>query len=100
MGAPPTTTSITMSNTISMVGCCFGSTSKAQSKCAAFDEPNSCERRRCTWLETDDPSDCALTTTQEQGCCSGDTQRKNLMCNGRSSRKTCERAESCTWNSG
>jgi len=65
-----------------------------------------CERKRCEWIETDDASDCALTTetpTVESGCCAasaGESAKKNEMCNGKASREKCERGKGCDWREG
>ena len=39
-------------------GCCFGSMFRTQSKCEEDADRLVCERKRCTWLETDDPTRC------------------------------------------
>ena len=45
-------------------GCCTGNTFKSYEMCSAVDDQVTCDRKnKCKWMETDDPSDCAMTTT-------------------------------------
>merc|ERR1719204_2180542 len=48
-----------------------------------------CEDKGCSWLETDDPNDCVITTTTTEtptttteapGCCYGDSYKANGKC--------------------
>merc|ERR1719232_523626 len=60
-----------------------------------------CEDMGCSFLVTDDPTDCEMTTTssptttEEVGCCKGDSHKTNTMCNSRLTRAQCERSSSC-----
>merc|ERR1719481_1386720 len=83
-------------------GCCHGDSYKSNDKCRKMDDDCArCEKQGCTFLETDDPSDCDVTTTEtptttaEVGCCRGDSAKTNDMCNSRLTREQCERSSSC-----
>ena len=52
----PTTTTTTEAP-----GCCYGDSYKAQDKCLGLDR-NSCERKGCNFLETDNEDECKITT--------------------------------------
>jgi hypothetical protein len=69
-------------------------------------EQGKCEDKECTWLVTDDPEDCEITTTststpsttsEEVGCCKGGDAKSNEMCNKKTDRNSCERSSSCTF---
>merc|ERR1719461_672875 len=69
----PTTTTTTIAP-----GCCKGSSYKQNDKCRGFDNDQAqCERKGCEFIETDDFSDCDITTTETPtttvtpGCCKG-----------------------------
>merc|ERR1719335_1305573 len=87
-------------------GCCYGDDYKQNDRCAAATSQSRCEEMGCSFLETDDPSDCEMTTTEsattteEVGCCKGDSLKTNPMCNARTSRAQCERSSSCHFISG
>merc|ERR1719443_1018573 len=88
--------------TTSPPGCCYsGDSYKANDRCAKATDRARCEDMGCSFLETDDPSDCEMTTTEtpttteEVGCCKGDSLKTNPMCNARTSRAQCERSSSC-----
>jgi len=92
--------------TTAEVGCCRGSSYKAQAKCFGIADRTGCERKQCEWVETDDESDCELTTTktpttttttEEPGCCAGDSAKSNPKCNAKPSQDKCERSSSCYW---
>merc|ERR1711971_1284471 len=97
----PTTTST--STTSSPAGCCHGDLTsyKANDKCVGIDNQKSCERKSCTWLLTDAPEDCVITTTTstprttELGCCAGTTAKNTEMCNAKVGRESCERSGKC-----
>ncbi len=58
-------------------------------------------KQGCTYLETADPRDCDMTTTEtltitaEVGCYKGDSAKTNDMCNLRLTRAQCECSSSC-----
>jgi len=87
-------------------GCCYGDSYKANDKCVKATTRDRCEDMGCSFLETDDPRDCELTTTEtpttteEPGCCGSDNNRKFEMCNAKETRATCERSNDCEWTSG
>merc|ERR1719411_2597537 len=78
--------------TTSAPGCCYNPDSyKGNDRCLAASDKQRCEDMGCTFLETDDPTDCDITTTTstststtestvEPGCCYGDTAASNEMC--------------------
>merc|ERR1719381_123446 len=82
-------------------GCCYGDDYKQNDRCAKATSQERCEDMGCSFLETDEPSDCEMTTTEsattteEVGCCKGDSLKTNPMCNARTSRAQCERSSSC-----
>ena len=82
-------------------GCCYGDSYKANGKCARPTTQSKCEDMGCSFLITDDYSDCEMTTTEtptttaEAGCCKGDSHKTNTMCNKRLTREQCERSSSC-----
>ena len=82
-------------------GCCYGDSYKANGKCARATSRDKCEDMGCSFLETDDATDCEMTTTesattaQEVGCCKGDSAKTNDMCNSRLTRSQCDRSSSC-----
>merc|ERR1719443_1796280 len=88
--------------TTSPPGCCYsGDSYKANDRCSKGTDRARCEDMGCSFLETDDPSDCEMTTTEtpttteEAGCCKGDSHKTNAMCNNRLTRSQCERSSSC-----
>merc|ERR1719249_133312 len=79
----PTTTTTTQA-----VGCCYGDSYKANDKCRAMDDDQArCEKQGCTFLVTDNPDDCDVTTTDTPtttatpGCCKGDSLKSQDKCN-------------------
>ena len=82
-------------------GCCYGDDYKQNGRCAKATSQERCEDMGCSFLVTDEPSDCEMTTTEsattteEVGCCKGDSLKTNPMCNARTSRAQCERSSSC-----
>merc|ERR1719361_1794330 len=104
----PTTTATTSSPTTTTTppGCCHGDLTsyKANEKCFGIDNQQSCERKSCNWLLTDDPEDCVVTTTTteptttESGCCKGTNFKSNEGCNAMLTERTCGRK--CVWIPG
>jgi len=84
-------------------GCCYGDSYKANGKCARATSQSKCEDMGCSFLVTDDYSDCEMTTTStptttaEVGCCKGDSAKTNAMCNSRLTRAQCDRSSSCSF---
>jgi len=85
-----------------LLGCCYGS---GQGECAYYEDQVTCERRKCAWIETEDPLDCVLamtttsapSTTDEPGCCvHRGNERRNMVCEDLGSQK-CEHVGSCEW---
>merc|ERR1719463_134642 len=77
----PTTTS----TPTEPAGCCYGDSYKANDKCMKALSAEKCESKGCSWLITDDPTDCEVTTTtatptsaptDEPGCCGSDNAKK------------------------
>ena len=94
----PTTTTTTEE-----VGCCYsGNSYKANDRCLRAMDSERCEDMGCSFLVTDDVSDCVTpTTTQEQGCCKADSKKREDMCLARDKREKCEKSSSCIeWLSG
>merc|ERR1719242_1402195 len=92
--------------TLPPMGCCYGDSYKANGKCQMAFEQDKCEDKGCNWLETDDPTDCIITTTttptpdtteEEVGCCKGEDFKANQKCNTKLDRKSCERGGKCTF---
>merc|ERR1712172_381821 len=60
-----------------------------------------CAKNGCSWMATEDPTDCELTTTTstprttELGCCAGSTAKNTEMCNAKVGRESCERSGKC-----
>merc|ERR1719309_343423 len=62
----------------------------------------------CTFLVTDDYSDCEMTTTtststtttMEPGCCYGTNSKFNDMCGEKVGRAACERSSQCAFRAG
>merc|ERR1719361_2331868 len=87
-------------------GCCYGDSYKANAKCLRATDRSRCEDMGCSFLETDDPTDCELTTTktptttEEPGCCYGDGVKENAMCATKEGRDQCERSGKCEFRSG
>jgi len=96
----PTTTS----TPTEPIGCCHGGSYKANEKCSMAMTADKCESKDCTWLETDDPTDCIMTTTEtptttaEEGCCKGTSYQSNAECNFGATEKECGRK--CEWITG
>merc|ERR1719187_2883628 len=69
-------------------GCCYGDSYKANDKCAKATAQDKCESKGCSWLVTEDPEDCVITTTTtstptptiEEGCCKADTRQRQDQC--------------------
>ena len=84
-------------------GCCYDESYKQNDHCAAATDRTRCEDMGCSFLETEDPDDCLMTTTEtptttaEVGCCKGDSAKTNDMCNSRLTRSQCDRSSSCTF---
>jgi len=97
----PTTTTTTEE-----VGCCHGDSYKANDKCARATDRARCEDMGCTFLKTDDPTDCEMTTTssptttEELGCCYGEGVKENEMCGNKIGREQCERSGKCEFREG
>merc|ERR1719232_1787271 len=99
----PTTTTTTEE-----AGCCYsGDSYKANDRCLRALDRERCEDMGCSFLVTDDPTDCEMTTTetptttQEQGCCKADSKKREDMCLARDTREKCEKSSSCVeWISG
>merc|ERR1719319_386334 len=98
----PTTTSTTSAP----AGCCYGDSYKANDKCLRATSRDKCEDMGCSFLETEDPSDCEMTTTKsptttsEVGCCYGEGVKENEMCCNKDGRDQCERGDSCEFRAG
>merc|ERR1719148_145927 len=86
-------------------GCCMGDSYKANGKCALAMEAGKCAEKGCSWIVTDEPSDCELTTTSsltttgEAGCCKGESVPSNVKCNALSASggDKCDARSSCHW---
>merc|ERR1712129_645271 len=87
-------------------GCCYSEDSyKANDKCARATSQSKCESMGCSFLVTDDYSDCEMTTTStptttEVGCCYGEGVKENEMCANKVGRAQCERNDACEFRSG
>jgi len=92
----PTTTS----TPTEPAGCCHGDSYKANDKCVKAMDKGKCEKNGCSWLVTDDPEDCEMTTTPsptaEPGCCYGDSYKANAKCAKAASQMKCEQ-NGCNW---
>merc|ERR1719295_286906 len=93
----PTTTT-----TMEAVGCCMGDSYKSNDKCRKMDDDQArCEKQGCTFLETDDPNDCDVTTTdtptttEMPGCCKGDSLKSQDKCNAIEDMAKCNARSSC-----
>merc|ERR1719249_305627 len=91
----PTTTTTTQA-----VGCCYGDSYKANDKCRAMDDDQArCEKQGCTFLVTDNPEDCDVTTTDTPtttatpGCCKGDSLKSQDKCNTIEDKDKCNAIE-------
>jgi len=97
----PTTTTTTEE-----VGCCYADSYKANDKCGRATDRARCEDMGCSFLVTDDPKDCEMTTTStptttaEEGCCYGEGVKENEMCGNKVGRDQCERSGKCEFRSG
>jgi len=96
----PTTTS-SPTTTSTPAGCCHGDSYKANTKCFGLADQNSCERKSCSWLVTEDPNDCVITTTTssaDPGCCKGTSVASNEKCNAIvDDADKCNARSSCEW---
>merc|ERR1719320_1331393 len=91
-------------------GCCYGDSYKSNDKCRKMDEDRArCEKQGCTFLVSDDPDDCDVTTTstetpptttEELGCCYGEGVKENEMCGNKVGRDQCERSGQCEFRAG
>merc|ERR1719232_1422947 len=88
-------------------GCCYNPDSyKGNDRCSGATDKDRCEDMGCTFLETDDPNDCVMTTTteptttEELGCCYGESAKENEMCGNKVGRDQCERAGNCEFREG
>merc|ERR1712087_832475 len=95
----PTTTTTTIAP-----GCCKGTSYKQNDKCRGFDNDQAqCERKGCEFVQTDDFSDCEITTTETPtttatpGCCKGTSRTSNDACNAIADPDQCDRRSSCTF---
>merc|ERR1719447_382849 len=94
----PTTTTTTEE-----VGCCYADSYKANDKCGRATDRARCEDMGCSFLVTDDPDDCIMTTTETPtttatpGCCKGTSRTSNDACNAIEDEGQCERRSSCTF---
>merc|ERR1712087_770049 len=77
---------------------------KQNDKCRGFDNDQAqCERKGCEFVETDDFSDCDITTTETPtttvtpGCCKGTSRTSNDACNAIEDPDQCDRRSSCTF---
>merc|ERR1719153_394015 len=92
----PTTTTTTEE-----VGCCYADSYKANSKCGRATDRARCEDMGCSFLVTDEPSDCEMTTTDTPtttitpGCCAHTSLRPNDKCNDIEDEDQCNRRASC-----
>merc|ERR1719471_1820035 len=97
----PTTTTTTEE-----VGCCYADSYKANDKCGRATDRARCESMGCSFLVTDDPDDCIMstetppTTTEELGCCYGEGVKENEMCGNKVGRDQCERSGKCEFREG
>merc|ERR1711902_440676 len=98
----PTTTTTTEE-----IGCCYsGDSYKANDKCGKATDRARCEDMGCSFLVTDDPKDCEMTTTEspttteEVGCCYGEGVKENEMCGNKEGRDQCERSGKCEFREG
>merc|ERR1719515_185263 len=88
-------------------GCCYNPDSyKGSDRCSGASDKDRCEDMGCTFLETDDPNDCVMTTTteptttEELGCCYGEGVKENEMCGNKVGRDQCERSGKCEFREG
>merc|ERR1719365_413395 len=94
----PTTTTTTEE-----VGCCYADSYKANDKCGRATDRARCEDMGCSFLVTDDPSDCEMTTTSTPtttvtpGCCKGTSRTSNDACNAIEDPDQCDRRSSCVF---
>merc|ERR1719385_216489 len=93
----PTTTTTTQA-----VGCCYGDSYKSNDKCRAMDDDQArCEKQGCTFLVTENPEDCDVTTTDTPtttatpGCCQGDSLKSQDKCNAIEDKDQCNARSSC-----
>merc|ERR1719197_355780 len=98
----PTTTTTT--STLPPLGCCYGDSYKSNDKCRKLDDDQArCEKQGCTFLETEDPTDCDITTTESPtttimpGCCKGDSLKSSEKCNAIDDKVKCNGRSSCVF---
>jgi len=95
----PTTTS----SPTEPVGCCYGDSYKQNDRCSKATTQSRCEDMGCSFLITDDPDDCIMTTTETPtttatpGCCKGTSRTSNDACNAIGDAGQCDRRSSCTF---
>merc|ERR1719317_1199693 len=88
------------------IGCCYADSYKANDKCGRATDRARCEDMGCSFLVTDDPKDCEMTTTStptttaEEGCCYGEGVKENEMCGNKVGRHQCERSGKCEFRPG
>ena len=76
-------------------------TRKPNNKCGRATDRARCEDMGCSFLVTDDPSDCEMTTTDTPtttampGCCKGDSFASNSKCNTIDAKDKCNARSSC-----
>merc|ERR1719385_524111 len=82
-------------------GCCYGDSYKQNDRCAKATTQSRCEDMGCSFLVTDDPDDCVMTTTETPtttpapGCCKGDSVKFNERCNTIEDKEKCNDRSSC-----
>merc|ERR1719187_937160 len=82
-------------------GCCYGDSYKANDRCAKATTQSRCQDMGCSFLVTDDPSDCEMTTTDTPtttatpGCCAHSNFMANDKCNSIEDKDQCNRRSSC-----
>merc|ERR1719300_823131 len=84
-------------------GCCYGDSYKANDRCGKATTKSRCEDMGCSFLVTDDPDDCVMTTTETPtttvvpGCCAHTSFMANEKCNSIEDKDQCNRRSSCNF---
>merc|ERR1719208_368236 len=84
-------------------GCCYGESYKANDRCGKATTKSRCEDMGCSFLITDDPDDCVMTTTETPtttvvpGCCAHTSYMANEKCNSIEDKDQCNRRSSCNF---
>ena len=94
-------------------GCCTGSTPEDDAFCSTLDDEGDCvdTEGSCTWIVTDDPSECGGTHTPSgeptatpsawiEGCCSGIDNIDDSWCAQFEDGPSCEANPQCWWIDG